>query len=1088
MRHSIQRVYHIVIMVLVLTSFSIEVCAQFSLADKLTDSGLSESKKREIERNLQDLPTAFRKNIGQWNNEILFESASSGVHMYFMKDGISYAAVREAEDEMKAGAAAELVCAGNGHEYLVWNMKFVGCNKNVKCSSEGERKSKINYLIGNDPSRFVTNAPDYNLIKYHELYDKIEARYYSSGNKIKYDYVVKPGGKINDIRMNFEGVKKISIKNDGSLEIRTDWGTATDLAPYSYQVINGVKKEVDVCYNLSDKNTVGFYCKGYDPLYDLIIDPVILVYSTYVGAAGPLSGPLIWGYTYDIASDDLGNAYVTGWYDGAGFPTKPGNYDASYNTNTDVVVFKMRPDGTDIVYGTYIGGSSGERGYGITIDNTGNAYVTGNTGSANFPVTAGAFDVAFNAGQSQPFLLKLNAAGSALVYSTFLGDQGAGEGVVINNAGEAFVTGRINSATFPTTAGCYDNTFNGGLGDVFVTKFNAGGSAILYSTYVGGSNDATGAGTIGWNDFGGSDIGCRIALDPVGDVYVTGFTTASDFPTTPGCYDPTLNNAAGTNNGDGILFKLSLNGAGAADMKYSTYFGGSSNDQSFDIAVNAAGEAFVTGITLSNNFPTTPGSYDPSYNAPCTTASYNVFLVKMNTTGTALVYSTFVGGNGIGMSVQVNAKDQAYVNVAYPTRAIPLTGGACGTLNDVPMLTCSYKRIVTNGTGVALYKFNNTGSKLLFTAWIGGSNIDGDFGNTHISLVKNGCNEDVVMTTVTHSSDFPTTVGAFQTTKKNLQSSEDQPVVLRLSQTFNADFTVPAATCNSPAKFNNITNQCGMWDSVQTWLWDFGDGTTSNLISPNHTYAAPGTYAVKLIAICPDDTIIKSITVTGVCGMSVTAAPASVCPSACATITATGNGGTTPYTYSWSTGAITQNISLCPVSTTTYTVKITDAVGTTATTSSLVTVNPGVNVTIIPTDITCNGSTNGSAIAAGGSGTTPYTYSWSNGLTTQTITGLAPGSYTVKVTDSKGCTSTTTTAIISPPALAGLFTKGTAVCNGCGCKEWLMVTGSGGTSPYSYIWPDGYVNRYKSQLCPGTNTINIKDKNGCSVNIVVSAP
>ncbi|MBI2271837.1 MAG: SBBP repeat-containing protein [Bacteroidetes bacterium] len=1052
-------------------TFIYPACSLNAQGNATSGSTLSDLKKKEIEKNIRNLSPGFRKNLGQWDDNILFESGTSGIHMYFMKDGISFASVREVENNTKNRSAHKINAAGDKHEYLVWNMKFLGCNKKIKYTSEGERKSKINYLIGNDPSRFVTSTPDYNAIQYHDLYDKIDLRYYSSGNKIEYDYIVKPGGRPDQIKMNFEGIKKVKVKKDGVLEIKTEWGSTTDLAPYSYQVINGVKKQVNVRYYLVDDTTVGFDCQSdIDPANDLIIDPVILYYSTYVGATQASSDGLTpWGYIFDIEADSQGNAYVTGWYDGTGFPTKAGNYDASYNLATDVFVFKLNPTGTNIIFGTYVGGNQKDEGNGINIDTQGNVYVTGQTASPNFPTTAGAFDVSYN-GVAEAFVLKLNPTGTTLIYSTYLGATSTrGSGIVVNGAGEAFISGTTADPAFPVTAGCYDNTFNGGPSDIFVTKLNAGGSAVLYSTYIGGSAD-TGTGSNG--NYGASEIGYRIRLDGPGDVYVTGWSTANNFPTTAGCFDPTYNGSTPP-DADAIVFKLSPNGGGATDLKYSTYLGGAYGEIANDIGVNAAGEAFVTGASSSNNFPTTPASYDPSYNGPVTSGPSNPFVVRLNSAGSALVYSTFLGfGGGLeyGMSIRVNSKNQAYVAVPYPT--------------NVPMTSCSYKNIKT-GTNVALLKLNSSGSNLLWTGLIGGSGIDADFSTTHIALVENGCNESLIMTNTTHSHDFPVTPGAFQT---GFAGAQDQPAVSRFTQTFDANFTLPSAACNVSAGFINTSNQCGLWDSVQTWLWDFGDGTTSNLLSPSHTYTAPGTYTVKLIAFCPDDTVSKILTVTGVCGMSVTATPASVCQSSCATVTAMGNGGSTPYTYSWNTGANTQNISPCPGSTTTYTVKITDSGGTTATTTVMVTVNPGVNITATPTDITCNGNANGSVTVNPASGSSPFTYNWSNGQNTQTATGLPAGNYTVTVTDSKNCTTSVSAAIISPPPLSGLFVKGTATCTSCGCKEWIMVTSTGGTSPYSYSWPDGYMNRYKNQLCPGAYTVNIADKNGCNINVSLTAP
>ncbi|MBI2269361.1 MAG: SBBP repeat-containing protein [Bacteroidetes bacterium] len=264
-------------------------------------------------------------------------------------------------------------------------------------------------------------------------------------------------------------------------------------------------------------------------------------------------------------------------------------------------------------------------------------------------------------------------------------------------------------------------------------------------------------------------------------------------------------------------------------------------------------------------------------------------------------------------------------------------------------------------------------------------------------------------------------------------------------------------------------------------------GTTANF---SYTFLSVGTYEIRHITTNSGCTAseYRYLTVVNCSSPTVTATGSSVCPGLCGTISSTGSGGIAPYTYSWSNGATTQNISPCPVSNTTYTVTIRDSGGNTSSSTAVVTVNPAISVTTTPTNITCNGGANGTALANPGSGTPSYTYSWSNGQTVQAITGLSAGNYTVTVTDNKGCIKTATATIVTPAPLGGQFAKGAANCTGCGCKEWLVVNATGGTSPYTYLWPDGYANRYKNQLCPGNYNVNIKDKNGCSVNINLSAP
>ncbi|MBL7892994.1 MAG: SprB repeat-containing protein [Bacteroidia bacterium] len=267
-------------------------------------------------------------------------------------------------------------------------------------------------------------------------------------------------------------------------------------------------------------------------------------------------------------------------------------------------------------------------------------------------------------------------------------------------------------------------------------------------------------------------------------------------------------------------------------------------------------------------------------------------------------------------------------------------------------------------------------------------------------------------------------------------------------------------------------------------------GTTTNF---SYTFLTAGSYTVSHTVTSGSCNASITGTVTVVdcsSGPAVAATGSSVCAGICASVTSIGTGGTSPYTYSWSTGATTQNINPCPSSTTTYTVTIKDNGGNSSTSTAVVTINPSVTLSTSTTNVSCYGGTDGNIIANPLTGTPNYTYNWSGGVPGSgfQVSGLSAGNYTVTVTDNKGCTGTSTVAIAAPPILSGQFSKGTANCSGCGCKEWLMVMAAGGTSPYSYLWPDGYVNKYKNQLCPGAYLINIKDKNGCSININLTTP
>jgi hypothetical protein len=288
-----------------------------------------------------------------------------------------------------------------------------------------------------------------------------------------------------------------------------------------------------------------------------VIDPG-LDYSTFLGGAGSDFGE-------GIAVRD-GRAYVTGTTTSANFPSTPGAFDRRLNGDQDAFVTKLKASGSALVYSTFVGGGDFERGSDIAVDRTGMAYVTGRTGSANFPTTPGAVDTTYNGGED-PFVTKLNASGSALAYSTYLsgdslatGGSDSGEGIAVRE-GRAYVTGITNSANFPTTPGAFDTTFNGSVGDddAFVTKLNASGSALDYSTFLGGAK------------FGG---GSDIAVDVMGRAYVTGGTASADYPTTSGAFDTTFN---GSVFDDRDVFVTKLNASGSA-LNYSTFLGGMNSE------------------------------------------------------------------------------------------------------------------------------------------------------------------------------------------------------------------------------------------------------------------------------------------------------------------------------------------------------------------------------------------------------------------------------------------------------------------------------------------------------------------------------
>src|SRR3989449_673084 len=306
-----------------------------------------------------------------------------------------------------------------------------------------------------------------------------------------------------------------------------------------------------------------------------------------------------------------------------------------------------------LAYSTFLGGSNDDRGFGIAVDAAGNAYVTGGTGSINFPTTPGAFQTTSGGGDA--FVTKLDPTGAALVYSTYLGGSScdSANGIAVDATGSAYVTGRTVSINFPTTPGAFQTTLN--FTDAFVTKLNPAGSALVYSTYLGGSR---------------SDEGHAIAVDAAGSAYVTGLTLSFNFPTTPGAFQTT------TGGGGGDAFVTKLN-ADASALGYSTYLGGNSIDFGNGIAVDTAGNAYLTGDTTSRNFPTTPGATQPDFGG-----DRDAFVTKLDPTSSALVYSTYLGGSGSdqGFGIAVDTAGSAYVTGSSFSTNFPTTPGAFQTI------------------------------------------------------------------------------------------------------------------------------------------------------------------------------------------------------------------------------------------------------------------------------------------------------------------------------------------------------------------------------------------------------------------------
>jgi hypothetical protein len=457
---------------------------------------VSAGAKRQALSDYGKLPLSFVRNAGGTDSPDRYHAQGPGYRFSF-------------------APGEALLSFVKGERGATLALRFVGANATARPEGVRRLPGTVNYLLGNDPSRWRTSLPTYREVVYRDLWPGIDMAFRGDKGKLKYEFVLGAGARVQDIRLAYRGADGLSVDGRGDLLIHSALGTLVDSKPLSYQQIGGRHFLVPSRFALGSDGTFGFTVGGYDPSDPLVIDPG-LAYSTYLGGSGQDLGR-------GIALDGAGDAYVTGNTLSADFPTTPGAFDTSFNVIDDAFVTKLNPAGTALLYSTYLGAGSTDWGYGIAVDGAGDAYVTGFTYSADFPTTPGAFDTSFN-GVLDAFVTKLNPTGTALAYSTYLGGSSDdyGRGIAIDGAGNAYVTGPTGSFDFPTTAGAFDTSYNGDVLDAFVTKLNPTGTALLYSTYLGGS---------------GRDASGGIALDGAGNAYVTGETSSADFPTTPAAFD-----------------------------------------------------------------------------------------------------------------------------------------------------------------------------------------------------------------------------------------------------------------------------------------------------------------------------------------------------------------------------------------------------------------------------------------------------------------------------------------------------------------------------------------------------------------------
>jgi hypothetical protein len=663
----------------------------------------------------------FIENKGQWPDQVLFLYQNNGLITWITKKGMvhDFYTIREEENSTRK----------IGHVVSISNLN---AQENVITQAENKQQAYYNFFMSSDQSKWASNVGLYKEVTTKSIYNGIDIRYYFDKNTLRYDYIVHPGANPAQIQIKLDGANAYSINNDGDLVFNTCLGEVKLKDLYTYQMVNGSKKAVASAFKINEE-TIQFDVQNYDKTQPLIIDP--LVWSTYIGGSGN-------DRIYSVVEKN-GNAFISGWttqFLSPNFPTTPGSYNTTLNGTTGFVS-KFSNDGSTLVFSTFLGrvsnGGGGNvhiEGVFLDVDSNGDCYITG-IGENGYPTTPGVFN---NTSTRDAFVTKLNNTGTSLVYSTFVGN-GTPRAIAVDNQGYAYITGLAGSG-FPTTSGAFDET-NNGFGDAFVTKVNTDASTLIFSTLIGGS--------------GQFEDAFAIKVDANHDVYIAGRTSSPNFPTTSGCYDATFNGGSGPFPYD--IFVSKLNNTGSA-LIFSTFIGGSQNEEAYGIDIDANKNVYITGYTESTDFPVTAGVYQTTKGS-----GKDAFIAKLNSTGSSLDFASYfgVGSNQEAYGITLDGNNNVWIVGNTGVSATPVTNDAFDN--------------TLNGENSFVVAFNNSATSLVYGSYIGGSGMGGDIAKS----ITNDYAGGFYVAGWTHSTNFPITTGAFQTTNNSIVAQYSEGFVLK---------------------------------------------------------------------------------------------------------------------------------------------------------------------------------------------------------------------------------------------------------------------------------------------------------------------
>jgi len=641
---------------------------------------LSAEQRGRVRESLGTLPLAFEANQGQTDPQVKYMARGNGYTVFltandavFALQSSSQSATARTTGKHGFGEAKTTPAPRAKDVAAAIRMHLVGGNAQPQIAAGSQLPGVTNYYIGSDPSKWQAGVKQFAGVSYRDVYPGVNMAFHGEQRQLEFDFIVAAGASAEPIHLGFSGARRITTDASGNLLLSSAAGDVVMHKPVAYQEINGQRQNVAAEFVQQSNNRVAFALGAYDRSQELVIDPS-LSYATYLGGSAE-------DEAFAIALDGSGNAYVTGQTKSPSFGGKPAG------PNFDVFVTKVNAGGTALVYTDILaatGTGSGDcSGLAITTESTGIAYVAGSA-TKGFP-TLSAFQTTFGGGTTDAFVLKLSSSGT-LVYSTYLGGSGDdnANAIAVDGSGNAYVAGETHSANFPLQS-AIQSSHSGD--DAFVTKLASTGTSLVYSTYLGGSSGNLAAG---------------IALDSSNNAYVAGITVSSDFPTTTLVVQPSF----GGGSEDGFVTEVKADGSA---WVYSTYLGGSGADDALGIAVDAAGEAYVTGDTNSSNFPTV----NAAQKALGGNSATNVFVTKLNAGATALLFSTYYGGtlDDAGTGIALDSFGDAYV-----------TGRTMSS--DYPVSN-AFQQTLSGTSDAFVTEFSNTGF-VEYSSFLGGTGTEND--------------------------------------------------------------------------------------------------------------------------------------------------------------------------------------------------------------------------------------------------------------------------------------------------------------------------------------------------------------------------